>query len=144
MPSVFKLNTLSQNIKTHTIVISQYSDYNQNPISLAPDIVVDLMTIRQSLDNLFHCKKYLRRYMYDYYVPIDDIIGELHGLDGETRALIRIAHFVEYNEPRVKCYPQLSQITENDFHHYRLDLVHSVEGMQKGNTYKYTTDITIE
>ena len=68
MVNTFKIDLLAQKTKTHIVQVYQYSDYNQNPITYGPDIVTDLQTIWQSLDNLFHCKKYLRRYMYDLMI----------------------------------------------------------------------------
>lgn len=144
MVSTFKMDLFSHDVKTHIVDISQYSDYNQNPITYGPSIIVDLTTIKQSLDNLFHCKKYQRRYLPDYYVPIEDLIGELYGPSGATLVLDKIAYYVEYNEPRVKCYPQLSQISASEPNLVKLDLVHSVNLLKLENKYTYSTTITIK
>lgn len=143
MIKTFKLDLLSQNKKSPVVVVSHYSDYNQNPLTTGPDIIVDMQTIKQSLDNLFHCRKYQRRYMYDYYVPIESLIGELYGPNGAYIVLTDIASYVEYNEPRVRCYPKLSQISANEPNLVRLDLVHSVQGMGTGEKYTYSTQIPI-
>lgn len=143
MSTTFKMDLFSNNIKTHVVQLSKYSDYNQNPITYGPNIVADLSTIRQSLDNLFHCKKYARRYLYDYYVPINELIGELYGVSGAITVLNKIVSYVEYNEPRVKCFPQLSQISITEPNLVKLDLVHIVEALKNENKYVYSTEITI-
>ena len=144
MVSTFKIDLFTTKETTHVVDFSKYTDYNQNPITYGPSIVKDLQTIKQSLDNLFHCKKYQRRYMYDYYVPIDELIGELYGPTGAITVLDKIASYVEYNEPRVKCYPQLSQITASEPNLVKLDLVHIVTSLNKGNKYTYSTQIQID
>ena len=143
MVNTFKIDLIAQKTKTTVIQVSQYTDFNQNPITYGPEIVVDMQTIKQSLDNLFHCKKYQRRYLYDYYVPIDSLIGELYKPNGNYLVLTNIANYVEHNEPRVKCIPKLSQINVNEPHLVMLELVHEIPLLNDGKKYKYTTEITI-
>ena len=143
MIKTFKMDLLAQNTKSSTVKLAHFSDYNQNPLTVGPDVVVDMQTIKQSLDNLFHCRKYQRRYMYDYYVPIDSLIGELYGPNGAYMVLTNIASYIEYNEPRVICYPKLSRISANEPNLVRLDLVHSIQDMGTGEKYTYSTELTI-
>lgn len=142
--TTFNLKLLSPDIKKKETKLSQYSDYNQNPVSTGPAIVTDLQTIKQSLDNLFHARRYERRYMHDYYVPINELIGELYEINGVMSLLTQIISYIEYNEPRVKCYPQLSSISVNKPNLIKLTIVHEVPSISSGTKYSYSTEITME
>lgn len=139
----FQISILSRVTAKTVADLAIYTDYNQNPITTGPYLLQDLRTIQQSLDNLFHCSKYRRRYEPYYYVPIWELIGELYGTRGALAVLDRIKHYVEMNEPRVKCYPELSQIDVNANRNLvRLDLQIAVPTIRMGEMYSYQTELT--
>lgn len=122
-----------------------YSDYNVNPITYGPYLVQDLRTIQQSLDNLFHCTQYMRRYEPMYYVPLWELIGELFGTEGVQSILSRIKYYVEINEPRVRVYPELSQLdVEANRHVAKLRMAIAVPTVRVGEMYSYETEIKSE
>ena len=124
--------------------INIYTDYSQCIISSAVPIVTGIDTIQQSLDNLFHARKHGRRYMYYYYVPMDELIGELYGTAGTSEILDRIKYFVELNESRVQCYPSLSQLfIEHDLNRFQLSLVLDVPTLANDTKFVYSLNNSI-
>lgn len=122
--------------------IALYTDYNQNPTSTGPYLLQDLRVIQQSLDNLFHCTQYRRRYEPNYYVPIWELIGELFDTYGALDVLIKVKYYVELNEPRVKVYPELSQLDVSSNRHVaKLDLRVAVPTVRMGEMYSYQTEL---
>lgn len=139
--STFKINITGNIDNISSKEEAVFSDYNQNPFTTEPDIVLDMKCIHQSLDNLFHSYRNHRRYMPWYYVPVNDLIGELNGIRSNMVILSTIASYVERNEPRVKCYPLLSTIANTGEHVVRLDLIMDVPTLHKNSKFIYTTDL---
>ena len=138
---VFTANVRRFQSATTLKKVARYTDYNQNPSSQSTILVADATAIKQSLDNLFNCSKYRRRYLPDYYVPIDAIIGELYNTVGMHQAIDNIIYYVELNEPRVSCDAQLSELNVfEDKNKFKLDLVITIPSLSTANQYLYSLE----
>lgn len=67
-----KLNTVEESNKFVTL-----ASFESSPSTANKPIAFDLDVTKQELDNLFETNKYGRKYLPEYYNPLEELIGEL-------------------------------------------------------------------